>query len=210
MLRTEEFWGWKTTRHTNMTDFLALRSFKKFSAMKMAARSPLFFINVRGHPSQSFRPAGKHDRERKGNMAPRLNTKWNIQQRPNFTNKCILIASIFANKSPTFTKRHATSNFHSLLQSFCIKITRFDFRFFYLHFPLLFPLYFINLSLGTMDNIWYSSITLTAALKMSLQHHHISLRAGILPSTAPAGASSSHLSPAFLTLFNPPNSFIFW
>lgn len=115
------------------------------------------------------------------NMARRLNTKWNIQRRPNFTNKCILIASIFANKSQTITKRLATSNFHSLLQSFCIKITRFDFLFFQLHFPLLLPLYFINLSLGTMDNIWYSSITLTAALKMSLQHHHISHRAGILP-----------------------------
>lgn len=183
-----------------MTDFLALHSFRKFSAMKMAARSPLFFINMRGRPSQSFRPAGKHDKERKGNMALRRNMKWNIQRRPNLTNKCILIASIFANKSQTITKRDATSNFHSPLQSFCIKITRF--LFFYLHFPLLFPLYFINLSLGTMDNIWYSSITLTAALKMSLQHHHISLRAGILPSTAPARASALHLSPAFLNLFN--------
>lgn len=104
-----------TTRHTNMMDFLALHSFKKFSAMKMVARSPLFFINARGHPSQSFRPAGKHDRERKGNMALRLNTKWNIQRRPHFTNKCILIVSIFTNKSQTITKRHATSIFHSLL-----------------------------------------------------------------------------------------------
>lgn len=32
-----------------------------------------------------------------------------------------------------------------------------------------------------MDNIWYSSATLAAALKMSLRHYHISLRAGILP-----------------------------
>lgn len=168
--------------------------------MKMFGRSPLFFINSRGHPLQTFRPAGIYDRERKGDKAQRLNTKWNIQRCPNFNNKCILITSIFANKPQTITKRHATSNFHSLLLSFCIKIAHFDFLCYDLHFPMLFPLYFINLSLGTMDNIWYSSITLTAALKMSMQHRHISLRAGILPSTAPARASSLH---RLLSLLSP-------
>lgn len=50
---------------------------------------------------------------------------------------------------------------------------------------------FHHFSQRVMDNIWYSSITLTAALKMSLRHHHISLRASILPHPAPARASSS-------------------
>lgn len=45
---------------------------------------------------------------------------------------------------------------------------------------------FINFSQGVMDNIWYSSITLAAALKMSSRHHHVSLRASILPWAAPA------------------------
>lgn len=168
----------------------------------MFGGSPLSFINARGHPLQTFRPAGKHDRERKWDKAQRLNRKWNIQRCPNFNNKCILIVylSIFANKPQTITKRSATSNFHSLLLSFCVKITHFDFLCYDLHFPMLFPLYFINLSLGTMDNIWYSSITLTAALKMSMQHRHISLRAGILPSTASARASSLH---RLLSLLSP-------
>ena len=50
---------------------------------------------------------------------------------------------------------------------------------------------FIKLSQKVMDNIWYSSITLVAALKMSFQHHLISLRAGILPHAAPVRMSSS-------------------
>lgn len=50
---------------------------------------------------------------------------------------------------------------------------------------------FIKLSQKVMDNIWYSSITLVAALKMSFQHHLISLRASILPHAAPVRASSS-------------------
>lgn len=41
--------------------------------------------------------------------------------------------------------------------------------------------FFNNVSQAVMDNIWYSSATLAAALKMSLRHYHISLRAGILP-----------------------------
>lgn len=171
---------------TRWTSWLCIR-FKNSAARSsnMFARSPLVFFNARAHPSQTIRPTGRwRGRER-------TDMKRNIQQRANFTNKCILSVGIFTDKPQTIPKRHAESNLHSLLLSFSVEITHFDFLF-YLHFPLLFPFYFINLSLGTMDNIWYSSITLTAALKMSLQHHHISPRASILPSTAPARASSSH------------------
>lgn len=41
--------------------------------------------------------------------------------------------------------------------------------------------FFNNVSQAVMDNIWYSSATHAAALKMSLRHYHISLRAGVLP-----------------------------
>lgn len=57
--------------------------------------------------------------------------------------------------------------------------------FLYQHFSLL--LLFLVSSLfqqSGMDNIWCSSITLTAALKMSQRHQQISLRAAILRSTA--------------------------
>lgn len=111
--------------------------------------------------------------------------------------------------------------FNILLWSWIKSLLWFFFLPFYLYVVLLLLFYllcfffllylffhhFFFYSHGVMDNIWYSSITLTAALKMSSRHHHISLRASILPHAAPASASStlcllSHLFLAFPHPFN--------
>lgn len=98
--------------------------------------------------------------------------------------KCILSGSIFANTlRVTFTSFSLHFCSHSVLRLYILIFScSIYISFVSLPFYQPFPGY----------NIWYSSITLTAALKMSLQQHHISLGASILPSTAAARGSSSH------------------